>query len=211
MTPEQISSENAGRTASGVLRVRRRGIGRSAAILLVVVLAALALVADQVTKAWAEAHLELHTPRPLVGELLQLFLLYNSGAAWGMGSGITPVITVVQIVIALGALVFVVRSVRSTWWSLALGLVIGGALGNIHDRLLRAPGPFRGEVVDFLQLPHWPVFNIADSCVVAGALLIVLLGVLGVSTDPAATSAEATGGTTQEDAEAPGAAPEDRS
>lgn len=191
MTSADPSPENAGRSASGVLRVRRRGIGRPAAIAAVAGIALLALVADQVTKAWAEGALTLHVSRPVVGELLQFQLLYNSGAAWGLGAGITPVVTCLQIAICIGALVFVVRSVRSAWWACALGLIVGGALGNIHDRLLRPPGPFRGEVVDFLQLPNWPIFNIADMCVVGGAILIVLLGVIGVATDPGATDPEA--------------------
>jgi signal peptidase II len=62
---------------------------------------------------------------------------------------------------------------------------MGGALGNIHDRLLRAPGPFHGAVVDFLELPRWPVFNVADMAVVGGAILIVALGLFGLEADPA--------------------------
>ncbi len=64
-------------------------------------------------------------------------------------------------------------------------MILGGALGNIHDRLLREPGPFHGEVVDFLELPNWPVFNVADMAVVGGAILVVLLGILGRPYDPA--------------------------
>src|SRR5690625_7169491 len=79
-----------------------------------------------------------------------------------------------------------------------MSLILGGALGNIHDRLLRPPGPFRGEVVDFLQLPNWPVFNVADMPAVGGAILVLLLGLIGVPADPAvaegaaAENAEAT-------------------
>ncbi|MGO1390609.1 signal peptidase II [Brachybacterium alimentarium] len=148
-------------------------------------------VADQLTKNWAEANLHELVPQPFLGEFLQLTLLYNSGAAWGMGSGITPVVTCLQVAIVIGVIVFAVRAVRSPWYTLALGLVLGGALGNIHDRLLRPPGPFHGEVVDFLELPHWPVFNVADMAVVGGALLIVLLGVIGHAADPAEVDAEA--------------------
>ena len=153
------------------------------------VLAAVLAVIDQVTKNWAEASLPLLEPQPFVGELLQLTLLYNSGAAWGMGSEITPVVTGLQIVIAIGVIIFSVKAVRSVWYTLAMGLILGGALGNIHDRLLRPPGPFRGEVVDFLQLPNWPVFNVADMAVVGGGIRVGLLGVLGVPADPAAVEA----------------------
>lgn len=186
MTSSSTLSADAGRSASGVRRLRGpRGIGVGAALAIGALPALVILVLDQWSKHWAQGNLELLEPRPLIGELLQLTLLYNSGAAWGMGSEITPVITVIQIAICLGALVFLSRSVRSIPWALALGLIVGGALGNIHDRLLRAPGPFRGEVVDFLALPHWPVFNVADMAVTSGAVLIVLLGVLGVAIDPA--------------------------
>jgi signal peptidase II len=171
-------------------------------IAVLVVIAAILLVLDQVTKAWAEAHLDLLTPRPLIGDVLQLNLLYNSGAAWGMGSGATPIVTVLQFLIAAGVVVFAIRSVRSRWYAVALGLVLGGALGNIHDRLLRPPSPFHGEVVDFLMLPHWPVFNVADAAVVAGAVLIVLLGIIGVPTDPDRSAQDET------DAAAPGTSSE---
>lgn len=154
-----------------------------------VVVGAVIAVADQLTKNWAEATLPLLDPQPFLGEFLQLTLLYNSGAAWGLGAEITPVVTVVQILIVLGVIVFALRAVRSAWYTLALGLILGGALGNIHDRLLRPPGPFHGEVVDFLELPHWPVFNVADMAVVVGAILVVLLGIIGHAPDPAADEA----------------------
>ncbi|MFC0675790.1 signal peptidase II [Brachybacterium hainanense] len=177
---------NAGRDASGV----RRPFPLSAVLATVLAIGIVLAVVDQITKNWAVANLPPYEGRPLLGEVLQLFLLYNSGAAWGMGSGATPIVTALQMLICVGVLVFAVRTVRSPWWSISLGLIIGGALGNIHDRLLRAPGPFHGEVVDFLQLPHWPVFNVADMGVVAGAVLLVLLSVLGVSADPAAEAQE---------------------
>ena len=142
-------------------------------------------VVDQLTKNWAVSNLPELDPQPFLGEILHLTLLYNSGAAWGMGSEITPVVTGLQIAIVIGVIVFAVRSVRSLWYTLALGLILGGALGNIHDRLLRPPGPFHGAVVDFLELPHWPVFNVADMAVVGGAILVVLLGVIGRPADPA--------------------------
>ncbi|PWH07059.1 signal peptidase II [Brachybacterium endophyticum] len=168
------------------------------------VVAVVILVVDLLTKQWAESTLEVGLQRPLIGDLLQLNLLYNSGAAWGMGAGITPVVTSVQIVIAIGVIVFAVRSVRSPWYAIALGLVLGGALGNIHDRLLRAPGPFTGWVVDFLELPHWPIFNVADMGVTTGAVLVVLLGLLGRPADPTAvTEREATSGTDHDETEPP--------
>ncbi|WP_162801482.1 signal peptidase II [Brachybacterium saurashtrense] len=181
MNSTATESASAGPAGSGA----RRRLSRRAVLATIAALALVLAVIDQVTKNWAVANLPLLEPQPFLGEVLQLTLLYNSGAAWGMGSEITPVVTCLQIAIVLGVIVFAVRAVRSPWYALALGLVMGGALGNIHDRLLRAPSPFHGEVVDFLELPRWPVFNVADMGVVAGALLIVLLGLLGVAADPA--------------------------
>ena len=158
---------------------------------MIAVIGGILLIADQVTKFFAEKHLPLLEPQPFIGEFLQLTLLYNSGAAWGMGAGITPVVTCLQIAIVIGVIVFTVKAVRSTWYAIAMSLILGGALGNIYDRLLRPPGPFRGEVVDFLELPNWPVFNIADMAVVGGAILVILLGFLGVPSDPAVAEAEA--------------------
>ena len=168
----------------------RRRLSLRTVLIVVVAVGVLLLIADQVTKNWAESNLPLLRPQPFLGEFLQLTLLYNSGAAWGMGSGITPVVTVLQLGIVVGVLVFTVKAVRSTWYAIAMSLILGGALGNIHDRLLRPPGPFRGEVVDFLQLPNWPVFNVADMAVVGGAILVILLGVIGVPADPAVAEAE---------------------
>ena len=208
MSPETTQSASAGPQGSGA----RRRLSRRTVLVTIAVLAAVLAVIDQITKNWAEANLPLLEPQPFLGEVLQLTLLYNTGAAWGMGSEITPVVTVLQILIVLGAVVFAVKAVRSIGHTLALGLIIGGALGNIHDRLLRDPGPFHGAVVDFLELPRWPVFNIADMAVVGGAILIIVLGLFNVAADPAAEDAAAepaadgTGTSTGED----DAAPEDR-
>ncbi|MGO1976839.1 MAG: signal peptidase II [Brachybacterium tyrofermentans] len=175
------SSTSAGPTGSGARRRPSRGVVLGGITAVGVLLA----VVDQLTKNWAVSNLPELDPQPFLGEILHLTLLYNSGAAWGMGSEITPVVTGLQIAIVIGVIVFAVRSVRSLWYTLALGLILGGALGNIHDRLLRPPGPFHGAVVDFLELPHWPVFNVADMAVVGGAILVVLLGVIGLPADPA--------------------------
>ncbi|MGP9537886.1 signal peptidase II [Brachybacterium sp. AOP43-C2-M15] len=187
---------SAGPTGSGA----RRRLSRGGALGIMAAIAAVLLVADQLTKNWAVANLPLLEPQPFLGEILQLTLLYNSGAAWGMGSEITPVVTGLQIAIVIGVVVFAIRAVRSPWYTLALGLITGGALGNIHDRLLRDPSPFHGAVVDFLELPHWPVFNVADMAVVGGAILIVALGLFGVAADPAAEPSESSDPSSDEEA-----------
>ena len=191
-TPDPTST-SAGLHRSGA----RRRLGRPAGLVLVGALAAVVLLVGQLTKNWAVANLPELDPQPFLGEVLQLTLLYNSGAAWGMGAEITPVVTCLQIAIVIGVIVFAIRSVRSAWYALALGLIMGGALGNIHDRLLRDPSPFHGAVVDFLELPHWPVFNVADMGVVGGALLVVALGLFGLDADPARAEQEATSGSSE--------------
>ena len=193
-------SASAGPEGSGA----RRRLSRRTVLWTIAAIGAVIAVIDQITKNWAVDSLPLLEPQPFIGEILQLTLLYNSGAAWGMGAEITPVVTCLQLVIVAGVILFAVKAVRSPWYTAALGLIMGGALGNIHDRLLREPGPFRGAVVDFLELPNWPVFNIADMAVVGGAIMIVALGLFGVASDPAHdeedSSAEGTGETAQKDA-----------
>ena len=99
----------------------------------------------------------------------------NPGAAFSIGGTSS---TIVFTAIAVGVIIFIVRTARrihSLPWAIALGLLLGGATGNLTDRIFRAPGPLRGWVVDWIQLPHWPVFNLADSAIVCGAVLMVLL------------------------------------
>lgn len=150
---------------------------------LVFALAALVLAADQVTKFLAEEHLTEGVFEPLLGEVLQLTLLYNSGAAFSLGTTITPVLTVLQGGISVVIVWLALRRVRSYRWAITLGMLLGGALGNFSDRMLRSPGPLRGHVVDFLALPNWPIFNIADIFVVSGAVLVALLTVFGLELD----------------------------
>jgi signal peptidase II len=115
----------------------------------------------------------------VLGDLLGFRLFYNSGAAFSLATGITPVLTAFACV-AVVAMVVALRRTDSLRWALAVGALLGGASGNLTDRLFRAPGVGRGEVVDFIEIPFsFPIFNIADIGVVTGALSIVLLSVLG--------------------------------
>lgn len=155
---------------------RRSGI----AVLLGIAL--LVLAADLVTKIVVVGALSNREPVRLLGGLLQLTLTRNSGAAFGLGQGATVVFTLV----ALAVVAVIVRAasrLRSLRWAATLGLLLGGALGNLGDRMFRSPGPFRGHVVDWIELPHWPVFNVADSAIVTGGLIAVLLSVLGLGLD----------------------------
>lgn len=134
---------------------------------------------DQVTKLLAEQRLVPGQRVDLIGDLLGLRLIYNSGAAFGLGTSVTPVLTGTAVVAVVAVVVGIVRS-RNGWWTLALSLLLAGAAGNLIDRLVRDPGFARGAVVDFLQLPSWPIFNLADICIVSAAVLLVLLSFRGV-------------------------------
>jgi signal peptidase II len=144
--------------------------------------AAFVLTADVVSKIIVVAHLAGRPPIRLLGGFLTLRLLRNSGAAFSIGTSMTVVFTA----IAVGVIIFILRTarrLRSLPWAITLGLLLGGATGNLADRIFRSPGPMRGFVVDWIQLPHWPVFNLADSAIVCGGVLAVLLAVRGLRVD----------------------------
>ena len=134
---------------------------------------------DQVTKIIAVARLEGEPPIQVLGEWLQLTFVRNSGAAFSLAGNYTIVISVLAIVVAV-AIVRTARTLTSLWWAVVLGGILGGALGNLIDRIFREPTPFRGHVVDFLELPNWPVFNVADMALVGSAILAVILSFKGV-------------------------------
>ena len=137
------------------------------------------LAADIATKALAVAHLRPGAPVHVLGDVLQLNLLRNSGAAFSVGTGITIVFTAIAVAVVI-YIVRAARRLRSTAWALTLGLLLGGACGNLVDRIFRAPGLFRGDVVDFIEVTrYWPVFNVADSAIVCGGILTVLLALAG--------------------------------
>jgi len=146
------------------------------------VTAALVYVLDQLTKTAAVRQLSGRDPVTLLDGVLTLRLVRNPGAAFGIAGGATAVFSVVAVVVAVSIL-RTARRLRSRGWAVALGLLLGGAVGNLTDRVLRDPGPLRGQVVDFLELPRWPVFNIADMAIVTGACLMVLLTLRGLQPD----------------------------
>ncbi len=154
----------------------RRRVGVILTVALVV------LVADIVTKLIAVAVLTGRTVQ-VIGSFLQLTETRNPGAAFSIGG---PSETVLFTAIAVGVVVFILRAsgrIRSLPWAVTLGLLLGGAMGNLTDRIFRSPGPFRGFVVDWIELPHWPVFNVADSSIVCGGVLAVILSIRGVRID----------------------------
>ncbi|MCO1597864.1 signal peptidase II [Micromonospora sp. RHAY321] len=174
-------SAEPGRTDPGGGRARPRVVGILAAVALV------ALLADLVTKHLALAALTDREPVRLLGGLVYLSLTRNSGAAWSIGSDHTWVFPLITIGV-VGWIVWMALRLRSLPWAVSLGLVLGGALGNLVDRIFRAPAPFHGHVVDMISLfdaygQVWPVFNLADSSLVCGVVLAVLLELTGRQRD----------------------------
>ncbi len=141
---------------------------------VLLVLAAVVLVVDQLTKLWALASLTPGQPVDLIGSWVRLSLIRNPGAAFSIGEGSTWVLTVVSIAILAWVLV-AARRVGNLPWAVALGLLLGGALGNIADRLLREPGPGRGHVVDFIDYFGLFIGNVADIAIVVAAGYIMVL------------------------------------
>ncbi|WP_241995267.1 signal peptidase II [Kribbella antiqua] len=142
----------------------------------------LILFLDQLTKALALEHLTPGEPVNVIGTFLKFNLIRNSGAAFSLGTGYTPVISAVQIIVAVGV-IYLSRRLGSVGWAVAFGFLFGGAVGNIIDRIFREPSPFHGHVVDFLQTPHWAIFNVADMAVTSAAILLVIQTLRGIKLD----------------------------
>ncbi len=135
-----------------------------------VVIAILVVVVDQLTKAWALSALD---DRDIdLFWTLRLHLTRNSGMAFSRGEGLGPVIGVIALVV-VAALLVSLRRQTTPFSTVAVGLVIGGAAGNVIDRLFRSPGWLRGAVIDFIDLQWWPIFNVADMAITVGGLLLV--------------------------------------
>ncbi|MCI2420523.1 signal peptidase II [Saccharopolyspora sp. K220] len=145
--------------------------------------AVVALGIDIVTKIAVVANLEGGPPVRLLGGLLYLDVLRNPGAAFSLATGMTWLLALLAIAVVV-VIIWLAPKLRSLGWAVGLGLVLGGACGNLADRIFRAPGPLQGHVVDFLSVfapggAVWPVFNVADSCIVCGGILVVLMSLLG--------------------------------
>ena len=147
-------------------------------------IAAVVLVLDIVTKVLAVKLLTPGQPVSIVGDTITWTLVRNSGAAFSMATGYTWVLTLIATGVVIG-IIWMGRRLVSPWWAIGLGMILGGAMGNLVDRFFRSPGPLRGHVVDFLSIGWWPVFNVADPSVVGGAILLVALSLFGFDFDTA--------------------------
>jgi signal peptidase II len=181
MTATPPAGTETGTAEPGGGRARRR------AIVLLVGVGLFAFLADLLTKHLALQALSDREPVKLLGGAVYLSLTRNSGAAWSIGSDHTWVFPLITIAV-IGWIGWMALRLRSVPWAVSLGLVLGGALGNLADRIFRAPGHFVGHVVDMISLfdPYgqvWPVFNLADSALVCGVVLAVFLELTGRQRD----------------------------
>lgn len=142
------------------------------------------LAADQFVKHLTIEHLPYREAVPVLGEFLQLFHIRNPGAAFSIGAGMTWIFTIALAIVA-GIIIWKTLGVRSRIWAVVLGCLLGGVLGNLTDRLLRAPGFGRGEVIDMISMPWMmpAIFNVADIFIVTGMIAVALLVVLGLRLD----------------------------
>ena len=149
---------------------------------LFAVVALLGYLLDVTTKVLAVRRLSGGTDVPLIGDWLTLHLVRNPGAAFSLVTGATTLLSLLAIAAVL-AILWWCRRIGHAWWAVALGLVLAGISGNLTDRLLRDPGPLQGHVIDFLRLPHWPVFNVADMMINVGGIMVVLAVLRGLDID----------------------------
>ncbi len=173
----QQDAQDPGQGPAGTLPRQRR-------MAVLAAVAAFVLAADIITKAVVVAHLRPDQPVHLIGNVLTFWLTRNPGAAFSVGTGETIIFTV----IAFGVVVYIARTARrlySLGWAIALGLLLGGAMGNMGDRIFRSPGLFRGYVVDWIGVVprYYPIFNLADSAIVCGGILTVILALRGYHLD----------------------------
>ena len=163
------------------VRQRRRTTGLLAATAAGVVLV------DVMSKVVAVATLEGREPVKLLGGGLYLVLFRNPGAAFSLGTGLTWLLSLITLAV-VAVIVRLAPRLRSISWAVGLGLVLGGAVGNLVDRIFRTPGPLHGQVVDFLSLlapdgSVWPVFNLADAAIVGGGVFLVVVSATGRELD----------------------------
>ncbi|MEG3626213.1 signal peptidase II [Streptomyces poriticola] len=158
---------------------RPRGKRRIAVLFAV---AGFAYALDLISKMIVVAELEHHEPIEIIGDWLKFEAIRNAGAAFGFGEAFTVIFTAIAAVVIV-VIARLARKLYSLPWAIALGLLLGGALGNLTDRIFRSPGVFEGAVVDFIAPKHFAVFNLADSAIVCGGILIVLLSFRGLDPD----------------------------
>ncbi|MFI9510840.1 signal peptidase II [Nocardia sp. NPDC052566] len=178
--PEETTAD----TAEEAVRPPRR-------LRTLLIIAGVLLGLDLLTKTLIVANVTPGHPVSIIGDVVQLRLVRNPGAAFSMATGMTWLLTLIATAVVIGV-IRIARKLHSLWWAVGLGMVLGGALGNLIDRFFRSPGPLQGHVVDFVSVGWWPVFNVADSSIVCGAILLVALTVFGFEPDGSRTKHDST-------------------
>ena len=134
---------------------------------------------DFATKTWALTSLSSSEPRKIIGSFLQLTLVHNPGAAFSFATGFTLVFSLLALAVVV-AVVYFAPKITSDGWQLCIGLLLGGVLGNLTDRIFREPSFLNGHVIDWIQIPSWPVFNLADSAICVAAFIAFVLSLRNV-------------------------------
>ena len=169
----------------------RAPLHKAAAGIIIAVLAVLVLAADQFAKYLALQNLPYQQNVPVLGDFLSLYLVRNPGAAFSLGEGVTWIFTIALAAVAVVIVWLALTRVRSRLWAVVLGLLLGGVLGNLGDRLFRDPGFAVGHVVDFINTPWmWffpgmspAIYNIADIFIVSMMICVALLVLVGLHLD----------------------------
>jgi len=166
-------------TEDPAAEVAETAVGSRRLLWIVLAVAGAVVVLDQITKAMAVAVRRGQPSVEMVGSWLRLVYAENTGAAFGIGTGFTWIFTAIAVVVSV-VIIRTSRHLGSVAWAIALGGLLGGALGNLIDRLVRDPGIGQGYVVDFIALPNFPIFNVADMSITCSAVLMILLTLRGV-------------------------------
>ena len=167
----------------------RAPLHKAAAGAIIAILAVLVLAADQFTKYLAIQNLPPEQPVEVLGEFLMFYLVRNPGAAFSLGEGVTWIFTIALAAVAVVIVWLAATRVRSRLWAVVLGLLLGGVLGNLTDRMLREPGFAVGHVIDFINTPwmwFWTspaIYNVADIFIVTMMICVALLVLVGVHLD----------------------------
>jgi signal peptidase II len=178
--PHDTAEPGSGTPATADVRPSAR------ALVALIAVPVLVVTLDQVVKQLSLAHLSGSPPVRLFGGAVYFNLTRNSGAAYSLGGRFTYVFPIIAVAV-IGAIIWLARRLRSTAWAVALGLVLGGAVGNLADRLFRPPGFLRGQVIDMISLfdpngrvfPAGAIFNLADSALFCGVVLALILELAG--------------------------------
>ncbi len=175
---EQVPGDRGGQSVTQDDRPSAAG-GRVPRVAILGAVAVVVLALDILSKVLVVAWMTPGDPVRLIDDTVRFSLIRNPGAAFSMATGLTWILSIVALLVVIG-IVRYGRRLTSAWWAVGLGLVLGGALGNLVDRLFRAPGPLEGHVVDFIAVGSFPVFNLADSGITVGAVLLAGLALFGV-------------------------------